>query len=125
VLAKDYLDAQRARRVMQDEVNAALTRVDALVFPTQPIVAPLLDAYTVGEGVEDDVLDVEIGHTGLANLTGHPALSVSCGFIAAGLPVGLQLTGNWFDEATVLRLAHAYEAATSWHARRPTVESSM
>jgi aspartyl-tRNA(Asn)/glutamyl-tRNA(Gln) amidotransferase subunit A len=120
VLAKDYLDAQRARRLMQDEVNAALTRVDALVFPTQPIVAPLLDAYAVGNGVEEDVLDVEIGHTGLANLTGHPALSIPCGFTGAGLPVGLQLTGRWFDEATVLRLGQAYGAATDWSTRRPT-----
>jgi aspartyl-tRNA(Asn)/glutamyl-tRNA(Gln) amidotransferase subunit A len=123
VLAKDYLDAQRARRLMQDEVNAALTCVDALVFPTQPIVAPLLDAYAVGDGVEEDVLDVEIGHTGLANLTGHPALSIPCGFTAAGLPVGLQLTGRWFDEATLLRLAQAYEAATGWRTRRPTAVS--
>jgi aspartyl-tRNA(Asn)/glutamyl-tRNA(Gln) amidotransferase subunit A len=123
VLAKDYLDAQRARRLMQDEVNAVLTRVDALVFPTQPIVAPLLDAYAVGDGVEEDVLDVEIGHTGLANLTGHPALSVPCGFTADGLPVGLQLTGRWFDEATVLRLARAYEEATPWSTRRPTFVS--
>jgi aspartyl-tRNA(Asn)/glutamyl-tRNA(Gln) amidotransferase subunit A len=119
VLAKDYLDAQRARRIMQMEVDAALTRVDVLVFPTQPIVGPLLDAYAVGDGAEEDVLDVEIGHTGLANLTGHPALSAPCGFTSAGLPVGLQFTGRWFDEATLLRLAHAYEAAHSWRARRP------
>jgi aspartyl-tRNA(Asn)/glutamyl-tRNA(Gln) amidotransferase subunit A len=119
VLAKDYLAAQRARRVIQDEVEAALRRVDVLVFPTQPIVAPPLHAYQLVEHAEADVLDVEIGHTGLANLTGHPALSVPCGFTPADLPVGLQFTGRAFDEQTILQLGLAYEQATTWHTRRP------
>jgi aspartyl-tRNA(Asn)/glutamyl-tRNA(Gln) amidotransferase subunit A len=123
VLAKDYLDAQRLRRLIADEVGAALQKFDALVFPTQPIVAPLLDAYTVDGCDGDDVLDVEIGHTGLANLTGHPAVTVPCGFTQDGLPVGLQITGRMFGEATTLRLAAAYEAATEWHTRHPELTS--
>ena len=117
VLAKDYLDAQRVRRVIAGEVTAALAGVDALIFPTQPIVAPPIGAYDVAEEGEEDVLDVEIGHTGLANLSGHPAISLPCGLTADGLPVGLQLTGRAFDEATLLRIAHQTEAALAgWDA---------
>jgi aspartyl-tRNA(Asn)/glutamyl-tRNA(Gln) amidotransferase subunit A len=121
VLAKDYLDAQRVRRQLHDEVERLLASYDALVFPTQPIVAPMLNAYGMPEMPEGDVLDAEIGHTGWANLTGHPAVSVPCGFTAAGLPVGLEFTGRLFDDATVLRLAHHYEQATEWHTRRPAL----
>ena len=63
------------------------------------------------------MLEGEIGYTGLANLTGHPAISIPCGF-TDGLPVGLQLTAS-FDEATILALAHAYQHASDWHRRRP------
>ncbi len=120
VLARDYVNAQRLRRRILDGVNAVLARVDAFVFPTQPIVAPPLDAYQLEE-TSGDVMDLEIAFTGLANLTGHPALSVPCGFTAAGLPVGLQITGRAFDERTVVALAAAYEAATDWHARHPAL----
>ena len=119
VLAKDYLDAQRVRRQLHDEVERLLATYDALVFPTQPFVAPLLDAYSIVEVPEDDVMDQEIGHTGWANLTGHPALSVPCGLTADGLPVGLQFTGRLFADATVLRLGHHYEQTIDWRRRRP------
>ena len=119
VLAKDYLDAQRVRRQLHDEVQQLLAGYDALVFPTQPIIAPSLDAYSMPEVPEGDVLDQEIGHTGWANLTGHPAVSVPCGFTSDELPVGLQLTGRLFADATILRLAHHYEQACDWHRRKP------
>jgi aspartyl-tRNA(Asn)/glutamyl-tRNA(Gln) amidotransferase subunit A len=122
ILAIDYLDAQRARRWILDGVADALTRYDVLLYPTQPIVAPMLNSYSLQPGAKDDVLDVEIGHTGLANLTGHPAMSLQAGFTAAGLPVGLQLIGRMFDEATILRLGRAYESATNWHQQHPTME---
>jgi aspartyl-tRNA(Asn)/glutamyl-tRNA(Gln) amidotransferase subunit A len=54
-----------------------------------------------------------------ADMSGLPAVSVPCGFTAAGLPIGLQLIGKTLDEPTVLRAAHAYEQATEWHRRRP------
>jgi aspartyl-tRNA(Asn)/glutamyl-tRNA(Gln) amidotransferase subunit A len=54
-----------------------------------------------------------------ADMAGVPAVSVPCGFTAAGLPLGLQLIGKTLDEATVLRAAYAYEQATDWHRRRP------
>jgi len=55
------------------------------------------------------------------NLTGHPAASVPCGFTAEGLPMGLQIIGRPFDEATVLRVADAYQRLTDWHTRRPAM----
>jgi aspartyl-tRNA(Asn)/glutamyl-tRNA(Gln) amidotransferase subunit A len=55
------------------------------------------------------------------NITGSPTLALPCGFSASGLPVSLQLAGRPFDEATVLRVGHAYEQATGWHTRRPPV----
>ncbi len=117
--AIDYIDAQRLRSWIRDGIEEALRSYDVLIFPTQPIVAPLIGAYQTAESLSDDVLDVEIGHTGIANLTGHPALSVLAGFTDAGLPVGLQLTGRMFDEATILRLGHAFESATQWNLKRP------
>ncbi len=119
--AIDYLDAQRVRRWIRDGIERTLADYDVLVFPTQPIVAPPIDSYQVAGSLSDDVLDVEIGHTGIANLTGHPALSILAGFTGEGLPVGMQLTGRMFDEATILRLGHAFETATAWHMRRPPV----
>jgi aspartyl-tRNA(Asn)/glutamyl-tRNA(Gln) amidotransferase subunit A len=121
VLAKDYLDAQRVRAMLAQQTNDVLQDVDAFVFPTQPIVAPRLGSYEPDE-MEDaveDVLDIEIGYTGPANLTGHPAISVPCGLTAAGLPVGMQFTGRSFDEATLLRIAAAFESAVGPLARAP------
>ncbi len=60
-----------------------------------------------------------IRYTRVFNLTGHPAASVPCGFTAEGLPIGLHVIGRAFDEATVLRVADAYQRATDWHRRRP------
>lgn len=62
-----------------------------------------------------DILTISV------NLAGLPALSVPCGFDGAGLPIGMQIIGKHFDEATVLRLGYAYEQATEWHTRRPGI----
>jgi aspartyl-tRNA(Asn)/glutamyl-tRNA(Gln) amidotransferase subunit A len=110
VLAKDYLDAQRLRSVIAAELDAALRDVDVLIYPTQPIVAPPIGVYEVAATPEDDVLDAEIGFTGPANLSGHPAISVPCGLTSDGLPVGMQFIGRTFDESTLLRVATAFEA---------------
>jgi len=117
--AIDYIDAQRLRGWIRAGIEEALRSYDVLIFPTQPIVAPVIGSYQTAESLSDDVLDVEIGHTGIANLTGHPALSIRAGFTEDGLPVGLELTGRMFDEATILRLGHAFETATEWYRRRP------
>ncbi len=120
VLATQYLKAQRARRVLQAEVDGVLRCVDALLMPTTPIPAPRTDEREVTvDGVTDDVRAWLTRCTRPINLTGHPALSVPCGLTASGLPIGLQLVGRQFDEATLLRLGWAYERVSPLRGRRP------
>ena len=109
VPAVRYLQAQRARRLIADDFRQALRVVDALLAPTTPIPAPRIEA-AVTPAVRSALLRL----TSPANLAGLPALSVPCGFTGAGLPVGLQIIGRAFDEATVLRVGHAYETAAGW-----------
>ncbi len=109
-----YLQAQRARRLIADDFRHALREVDVLLAPTTPIPAPRID-----EAGAPEVRTTLLRLTSPANLAGLPALSVPCGFTGAGLPVGLQIIGRAFDEATVLRVGHAYEAAAGWGMRIP------
>jgi aspartyl-tRNA(Asn)/glutamyl-tRNA(Gln) amidotransferase subunit A len=123
VEASDYLKGQRVRGVLRDEVTAALSHVDVLLCATTPIVATSVGQTEVTvEHAKVPVRGSLIRFTRPFNLTGHPAASVPCGFTAAGLPVGLQIVGRAFDEATVLRVADAYQRATDWHARRPPID---
>ena len=102
---------QAMRRVFRD--------VDLLVSPTTPIVAPTHGAETVElGGTQVPMIMAAITNTMPYNFAHLPAVSVPCGF-AGGLPVGLQFAGGPFDDARVLRAAHAYEQATDWHTRRP------
>jgi aspartyl-tRNA(Asn)/glutamyl-tRNA(Gln) amidotransferase subunit A len=118
--ATDYLQAQRVRTVMRREVRAALERVDALVAPMLAIVSPKIGQETVRVGGKERPINpVFIRLAAPFNLTGLPALAVPCGFSRAGLPIGLQLAGRPFDEATVLRLGYAYEQSTDWHRASP------
>lgn len=120
VLATQYLKAQRARTLLRQEVETALRKVDVMVLPTTPIPAPKVDLESVTLGGESyDIRSTLTRLTRLANVTGHPALSVPCGFTSERLPIGLQILGRAFDEATVLRVGHAYERATPWHNYRP------
>lgn len=120
VLAKDYIHAQQLRRQMVQEVQSVMKRVDVLVTPTLPIVAPKIGQATVMvRGKEDGTFGTLLRFTEPFNLTGQPALSLPCGFSKDNLPIGLQIVGKPFDEATVLRVGRAYEAHTDWHQRRP------
>ena len=93
-----------------------------LVTPTSPIAAPLIGATTARFGDQDiPLVRAFLDLTLPFNLTGQPAISVPCGFTKAGLPIGLQLVGRPFDEATLFRAAAAYEAATDWHSRTPAI----
>jgi aspartyl-tRNA(Asn)/glutamyl-tRNA(Gln) amidotransferase subunit A len=124
VLAHQYLKAQRARQVIRAEVDAALARVDALLTPATPVPAPRLDEREITvDGVTEDARWWLIRCTRPINVTGHPALSVPCGLTAAGLPIGLQLVGRPFDEATLLRLGHAFESASSLKRRWPPLDT--
>jgi aspartyl-tRNA(Asn)/glutamyl-tRNA(Gln) amidotransferase subunit A len=103
-------------------VDAVLGRFDALLLPATPIPAPRTDerAVTV-EGLSDDPRAWLTRCTRPINLTGHPALSVPCGLTAGGLPIGLQLVGRHFDEATLFRIGVAFESVSPMRERRPTL----
>ena len=122
VTAADYLKAQQARARFNHEMALLFHDVDLLAGPTEPITAPpiLASEVDIGERTVGTVAALT-QYTRPYNISGTPAISVPCGFSAAGMPVGLQLAGRPFDEATVLRAAHAYEQATDWHTRRPPI----
>ncbi len=119
VSAHAYLQAQRLRAALADGFARVFQSTDLLLTPTLPITAPRLDQRQVdGADGPADVRAALTLFTRPFNLTGLPALSMPCGF-ADGLPIGLQLVGRAFDEATLLRAADAYEHAAGWHERRP------
>jgi len=120
VTAEQYIRGQQARARMVQETRELFRTVDILALPTCPVVAPPYDANEVeANGAKLGVVAALTLLTRFANLTGLPAISVPCGFSEDGLPVGLQLIGKPFDEATVLRAAFAYEQATEWHRKHP------
>jgi aspartyl-tRNA(Asn)/glutamyl-tRNA(Gln) amidotransferase subunit A len=120
VSAIKYLEGLEMRKRMRAEFDAALREVDAIVAPTVPVPAPPISAEYVQIGGEQvGIRPALVGMNRPANFTGHPAISVPCGFTRCGLPVGLQLIGRSFDEATLLRIAFAYERSHDWRARHP------
>jgi aspartyl-tRNA(Asn)/glutamyl-tRNA(Gln) amidotransferase subunit A len=112
-----YGKAQKVRTLVRRDFERAFERVDVIVAPTTPNVA-------FKHGEKEDPLSMYLNDvfTLPVNLAGLPGLSLRCGFSAAGLPIGLQLIGRAFEEATLLRAAHAYERATDWLARRPVLD---
>lgn len=114
-----FLQAQKARTLIRQDFERALQRVDLLVAPTAPTVA-----FRLGAKARDPLQMYNSDTLTLAaNLAGICALSIPCGF-SEGLPVGMQIIGRAFDEATVLRTAYAYEQATPWHSQRPKVQAA-
>jgi aspartyl-tRNA(Asn)/glutamyl-tRNA(Gln) amidotransferase subunit A len=115
VSGRHYLRGQQVRGLVRDEVDAALARRDLLLAPSTPIAAPAVDERqtTLGDG-PSDVRAALIRFTRPFNLSGHPACSVPCGFTAGGLPIGMQLVGRPFDEATVLRAADGWQRLTDF-----------
>jgi aspartyl-tRNA(Asn)/glutamyl-tRNA(Gln) amidotransferase subunit A len=119
-LASDYLQGQRVRALIRQSLRGMFEQVDVLVSPTVPLAAtPIGHLETAIGGRNVSVLDIGARLTCVANLTGEPACSVPCGFTRAGLPIGLMIHGRPFEDATVLRVAHAYEEANEWCAQRP------
>jgi aspartyl-tRNA(Asn)/glutamyl-tRNA(Gln) amidotransferase subunit A len=107
-----YANARRRGMLAIDEFDHALQGVDVLLTPTLPIVATEIGQREVSIGdYEESVRSALTRYTGPTNLTGHPSLSIPCGTTASGLPVGLQLIGRHFDEASLYRFGHAYEEA--------------
>ena len=115
-----YVNAHRARTVYAREFGKLWARFDVLLAPTQYIAAPRIDDASANreEGFVPAHAPSDLP-TAPFNMLGVPAITVPCGFTARGLPIGLQIVGKAFDDVTVLRVAHAYEQATDWHARRP------
>lgn len=110
----DYVQAQRARRVAQQEIAAVFTDLDAIVTPTTSTSAIRVDSAQA-------MLEVLTGSmlTSYWNTLGCPALSVPMGVGADGLPLGLQIATAAYEEVTVLRIGDAYQRSTEWHLREP------
>ena len=113
-----YLKAQQVRTLLRRDYDQAFARVDVVAMPTTPTPAFRLGEKT-GDPIQMYLADV---FTVSANLAGVPAISVPCGFSPDRLPIGLQLTGRMFDEATLLRTADALQRDTNWHTASPAME---
>ena len=110
-----YLRAQKVRRLIARDFDAAFRKCDVIVGPTSPTTA-----FRLGERAGDPVqMYLSDIYTIAVNLAGLPGMSIPCGFDREGLPVGLQIIGNYFTEARMLNVAHRYQLATDWHERAP------
>ena len=118
--ATSYLAATRLRQQLGKALARVMTATDLLLLPTLPITAPPLGVAVV-DGVRGplDVRSALTLFTRPFNLTGQPALTLPCGFTDDGLPIGAQIVGRPFDEASVLAVARGLEEATEWHQHRP------
>jgi aspartyl-tRNA(Asn)/glutamyl-tRNA(Gln) amidotransferase subunit A len=109
-----YLKAQQVRHLIADDFKQAFEKVDVILGPTSPTVA-----FKIGEKFNDPVtMYLSDIYTIAVNLAGLPGMSIPAGF-AHDLPVGLQLIGNYFDEARLLNVAHQYQQVSDWHTRIP------
>jgi aspartyl-tRNA(Asn)/glutamyl-tRNA(Gln) amidotransferase subunit A len=119
----DYARARRTGELVRRDLARLFEQVDLLATPMCAIPAPRLGQQDIAINAEvTSVMAPLTQYTRIFNLTGLPAISAPCGFSAEGLPIGLQLVGRAWEEATVLRAAHAYEAATPWSQRRPPLQ---
>jgi aspartyl-tRNA(Asn)/glutamyl-tRNA(Gln) amidotransferase subunit A len=109
-----YLKAQKIRRLISDDFKKAFSQVDIILSPTSPSTA-----FKLGEKSSDPIqMYLSDIYTIAANLAGLPGMSIPAGF-ADGLPVGMQLIGNYFKEAHLLNVAHQYQQVTDWHKKAP------
>ena len=110
-----YLKAQKIRRLIAEDFQKAFTQCDIIAGPVSPTVA-----WKLGEKSKDPVANyLSDIYTLSSSLAGLPGMSVPAGFGAHGMPVGLQLIGNYFKEAQLLGTAHQFQLATDWHTKRP------
>ena len=113
--AADYVQAQRLRQVVKREFAEVLQQVNVLVTPTMTQPAAVFERFDAVAGI------LGPSFTAPFNVTGLPAISVPCGFTAAGLPMGMQIVGKPFDEPTILRAAYSYQQHARWFERRPPI----
>ncbi|MEW5904894.1 MAG: Asp-tRNA(Asn)/Glu-tRNA(Gln) amidotransferase subunit GatA [Pseudomonadota bacterium] len=110
-----YIKAQQIRRLIAQDFVEAFKQCDVIMGPTSPSTA-----FKLGEKGDDPVqMYLSDIYTIAVNLAGLPGMSIPCGFGANDMPVGLQIIGNYFDEARMLNIAHQYQLATDWHRRAP------
>ncbi|MBA4214173.1 MAG: Asp-tRNA(Asn)/Glu-tRNA(Gln) amidotransferase GatCAB subunit A [Polaromonas sp.] len=111
-----YLKAQQIRRLIAQDFQSAFERCDLIAGPVAPTVA-----WKIGEKSDDPMANYLADiYTLSTSLAGLPGMSVPAGFGAGGMPVGLQLVGNYFKEGELLHAAHAFQQATDWHSRSPS-----
>lgn len=123
IRAVDYFCALDMKREMTKNFDEAFERVDFIIAPTLPVAAPPLGSREMEvAGEKETVRSAFVRLNRPANFTGHPAISVPCGFTRGGLPIGLQLIGPYWSESRLLATAFAYEQATGWHRRRPNLD---
>jgi aspartyl-tRNA(Asn)/glutamyl-tRNA(Gln) amidotransferase subunit A len=113
----DYIQAQRQRHKLVAEMQKKFTGYDAMVTLCTYGPAPKISTEEPTHFFQRPNL------TAVFNVTGNPAISICTGFDRMGLPLAMQIVGKPFDEATILRIAYAYEQATPWRQRRPSVVS--
>jgi aspartyl-tRNA(Asn)/glutamyl-tRNA(Gln) amidotransferase subunit A len=122
ITASEYLTAQRARHKIREAVRSAYEKVNIIASPTTARVAPPLADGVKGNG--DDTRHASYNHSNLLrfpSMLGLPGCSLPCGMSPENLPIGMQLIGTWFSDQIVLNAALAYQNATDWHTRRPTI----
>jgi aspartyl-tRNA(Asn)/glutamyl-tRNA(Gln) amidotransferase subunit A len=118
----EYLQAQEKRRIYTETFLKVFESVDVVAAPTLPVLPPFIGQKEIDWGrTKEDVRAALLRMSRPGNLTGLPAISLPCGSTADNLPVGLQLFGRHYDEATLLRVAYAFERATPWHAMFPPI----
>lgn len=137
--ASAYLRSLERTHQVQVALETALEGYDALLMPASPLVSPTVAAVDAASESRDQEVRAArdsggpppsdsgptagIGrYTAPFNRSGQPAISVPCGFTGSGLPIGLMVVARRYDDATVLRIAHAYQQATQWHTHRPPLD---
>jgi aspartyl-tRNA(Asn)/glutamyl-tRNA(Gln) amidotransferase subunit A len=122
VTAETYIEGRRELDRLRRAVREVFVNVDLLITPTTPISPATIAESTQAETVPPPGgVTFSLRNTQPFDIFGLPTISVPCGFTSSGMPIGLQISGPHWGEPAVLALAHAYEQATEWHTRRPTV----
>jgi aspartyl-tRNA(Asn)/glutamyl-tRNA(Gln) amidotransferase subunit A len=120
VTAEAYVQARRQCDVLRREIRKTFADVDLLVTPTMAAPPSLTEPIEQSASLDPG----RTRNTWPFDVLGLPAMTVPCGFTRTGLPIGLQIVGAPFAEPTVLAMAHAYERATDWHTRQPTLDGN-
>jgi aspartyl-tRNA(Asn)/glutamyl-tRNA(Gln) amidotransferase subunit A len=123
VTATAYIEGRRELARLRRVVNDVFSTTDVLVTPTTPVLPPTVEAAVADPGTPPPGgVALSLRNTQPFDIFGLPSISIPCGFTRAGLPIGLEISGPRLGESVVLALAHAYESATEWHNRVPSIK---